>query len=52
MSASSNTVHVGHSAVFTYGDKGLKVVAFFLVASVVVHLAELGRLKARSRGEN
>lgn len=43
---------MGLCAVFTYGDKGLKVVAVFLVASVVVHLAELNRLKARARGEN
>lgn len=39
-------------AVFTYGDKGIKVVAIFIAASVVVHLAELGRLKARAKGQN
>lgn len=38
--------------IFTYGDRGYKVVGVFLVASLLVHFGELSRLKARARGEN
>ena len=33
-------------AVFTYGDKGIKVTAAFLVFAVTLHLAEITRLRA------
>ena len=38
------------TAVFTYGDKGYKVVAVFLTAAVGVHLAELNRTRAPANG--
>ena len=44
--------HVLPCAVFTYGDRGFKVVAVFLVAAVGVHLAELNRARAASGGRS
>ncbi len=36
-------------AVFTYGDRGYKVVAVFLAAAAGVHLAELNRARSASQ---